>query len=58
MLPLIDGVAFDGLIADMAFHSNAIVTEFNQPGAKLVIAQHPLSYLTSTDRPRSTNGAT
>ena len=39
--PLIDGVAFGGLIADMAFDSNAIVAELNQRGAKVVIAQHP-----------------
>jgi transposase len=39
--PLIDRVAFGGLIADMAFDSNAIVAELNQRGAKIVIAQHP-----------------
>ena len=39
--PLIDGLAFGGLIADMAFDSNAIVAELDQRGAKLVIAQHP-----------------
>jgi transposase len=39
--PLIDGVAFGGLIADMAFDSNAIVAELDQRGAKVVIAQHP-----------------
>ena len=39
--PLIDGLAFGGLIADMAFDSNAIVAELNRRGAKLVIAQHP-----------------
>jgi len=39
--PLIDGVSFGGLIADMAFDSNAIVAELNQRGAKIVIAQHP-----------------
>ena len=39
--PLIDGVAFGGLIADMAFDSNAILAELNQRGAKVVIAQHP-----------------
>ncbi len=41
MPPLIDGVSFGGLIADMAFDSNAIVAELNQRGAKIVIAQHP-----------------
>jgi transposase len=39
--PLIDGVAFGGLIADMAFDSNAIIADLNQRGAKVVIAQHP-----------------
>ncbi len=39
--PLIDGLTFGGLIADMAFDSNAIVAELDQRGAKLVIAQHP-----------------
>lgn len=39
--PLIDGLAFAGLIADMAFDSNTIVDDLNQRGAKIVIAQHP-----------------
>jgi transposase len=39
--PLIGGAAFGGLIADTAFDSKAIVTELNQRGAKVVIAQHP-----------------
>jgi transposase len=39
--PLIDGLSFGGLIADMAFDSNAIVTELNQRGARIAIAQHP-----------------
>jgi transposase len=39
--PLIDGVAFGGLIADMAFDSNTIIADLNQRGAKVVIAQHP-----------------
>jgi transposase len=39
--PLIDGLAFGGLIGDMAFDSNAIVADLNQRGAKIVIAQHP-----------------
>jgi transposase len=39
--PLIDGLAFGGLIADMAFDSNAIIADLNQRGAKAVIAQHP-----------------
>ena len=38
--PLIDGIAFDGLIADKAFDSNALVAELNDRGAKVVISQH------------------
>jgi transposase len=39
--PLIDGIAFDALIGDQAFDSNAIVAEIDARGAKAVIAQHP-----------------
>ncbi len=39
--PLIDGIAFEGLIADKAFDSNALVAELNDRGAKVVISQHP-----------------
>lgn len=39
--PLIDGIAFDGLIADKAFDSDALVAELNKRGAKVVISQHP-----------------
>jgi transposase len=39
--PLLDGVAFDALIADMAFDSNRIIADLNDRGAKAVIAQHP-----------------
>lgn len=39
--PLIDGIVFDGLIADKAFDSNALVAELNDLGAKVVISQHP-----------------
>ena len=39
--PLIEGIAFGALIADQAFDSNDIVTELNERGAKVVIAQHP-----------------
>lgn len=39
--PLIDGLSFDALIADMAFDSNAIIAELDERGAKAVIAQHP-----------------
>src|SRR5262249_24913151 len=41
VLPLIEGVAFDALIADKAFDSNAIVAELDAHGAKIVISQHP-----------------
>jgi transposase len=39
--PLIDGLCFGGLIADKAFDSNAIITDLNERGAKIVISQHP-----------------
>jgi transposase len=39
--PLIDGIAFGALIADMAFDSNHIIADLNERGAKIVIAQHP-----------------
>lgn len=39
--PLIAGLAFDALIADKAFDSNAIVADLDARGAKVVIAQHP-----------------
>lgn len=39
--PLIAGVEFDALLADMAFDSNAIIAELDERGAKAVIAQHP-----------------
>ncbi len=39
--PLLDGVTFGGLIADKAFDTNAIITDLNQRGAKIVISQHP-----------------
>jgi transposase len=39
--PLIDGIDFDGLIADKAFDSNSIIAELNDRGAKIVISQHP-----------------
>ncbi len=40
--PLIEGIDFDGLIADKAFDSNSIIAELNERGAKIVISQHPL----------------
>lgn len=39
--PLIDGLSFDALIADKAFDSNALITELEARGAKVVISQHP-----------------
>ena len=39
--PLIEAVAFDGLIADKAFDNNALVAELNVRGARVVISQHP-----------------
>ena len=39
--PLIDGIEFDGLIADKAFDSNDIIADLNERGAKVVISQHP-----------------
>jgi len=39
--PLIDGIDFDGLIADKAFDSNSIIAELNERGAKIVISRHP-----------------
>jgi transposase len=39
--PLIEGIEFDGLIADKAFDSNSITAELNERGAKIVISQHP-----------------
>jgi transposase len=39
--PLIDGLEFNGLIADKAFNSNSIITKLNERGAKIVISQHP-----------------
>jgi len=39
--PLIEGIDFDGLIADKAFDSNSIIAELNERGAKIVISQHP-----------------
>lgn len=39
--PLIDGIEFDGLIADKAFDSNHIIADLNERGARIVISQHP-----------------
>ena len=39
--PLIDWIAFDGLIADKAFDSNAIIADLDERGAAVIISQHP-----------------
>jgi len=39
--PLIENIAFNGLIADKAFDTNAITAELNRRGARIVISQHP-----------------
>jgi transposase len=39
--PLIDGLTFEGFIADKAFDSNSIIADLNERGAKVVISQHP-----------------
>lgn len=39
--PLIEGLAFDALIADKAFDSNAIIAELDANGTEVVISQHP-----------------
>ena len=48
--PLIDGIAFGGLIADKAFDSNAIIADLNERGAKIVISQHPRRALPAAGR--------
>ena len=39
--PLIEGLAFDALLADKAFDTNAITTELDRRGATVVVSQHP-----------------
>jgi len=39
--PLINGVTCDGLIADKAIDTEAIVVDLNERGAKVAISQHP-----------------
>ena len=39
--PLIEGIAFDALIGDKAFDSNAVIAELDARRAKVVISQHP-----------------
>ena len=38
---LVDGLAFEGFIADKAFDSNSIIADLNERGAMIVISQHP-----------------
>ena len=39
--PLIDGIAFDAILADKAFDSDWIIEDMNQRGARIVISQRP-----------------
>ena len=39
--PLIEELAFDGLIADKAFDAGWIIAELDARGAQVVISQHP-----------------
>lgn len=39
--PLIENIAFGGLIADKAFGSNWIIEDMNKRGAQIVTSQHP-----------------
>jgi transposase len=39
--PLIDGLTFEGFIADKAFDSNSIIADLNERRTKIVISQHP-----------------
>jgi transposase len=39
--PLIDGIAFDAILADKAFDSNWIIAEMNDRGAAICISQRP-----------------
>ena len=41
VVPLIDGIEFDALIADKAFDANAIIADLDERGAEVVISQHP-----------------
>jgi transposase len=56
--PLIDGLAFDGFIADKAFDSNSIIADLNERGARSSSHSiHGAPYLCRST-PRSTNGVT
>lgn len=39
--PLLHCLGFDGLLADKAFDSDAIIADLEARGAKVVISQHP-----------------
>ena len=41
VVPLIQDIEFEALIADKAFDSNTIIAELQERGATAVIAQHP-----------------
>ncbi len=52
-------LAFDALIADKAFDSNAIIAELDERGAKIVISQHPRRIPAARQSTsRCTNGVT
>ena len=54
--PLIQDLAFEALIADKAFDSNALIADLDERGAKVVISQHPRR--AASDRPRDLQVAT
>ena len=56
--PLIEGVAFDALIADKAYDSDSIIAELDARGAKAVISQHRAAPGRSASMRRCTNGGT
>jgi transposase len=39
--PLIEGIAFDAILADKAFDANWIIEEMDKRGAQIVISQRP-----------------
>src|SRR6266700_8035025 len=39
--PLIEGIAFEALLADKAFDANWVIAELNERGAQIVISQRP-----------------
>ena len=54
--PLIEGLAFDALIADKAFDSNAIIADLDARGAKAVISSIRAVQSLSPSMRRCTNG--